>query len=147
MTTETPLVLSDLSAATVSSLLALFLPLVVALLTKYDVAPTVRIWVNMFLSAAAGAVGTLVASDGGFAWLTFILSSVAAFLTSALTYMAVWKPTGAAQSVAAKTENVGVGTTRSPAATPDSVAADTDNFQADPNVVSQVTGDGDTQDG
>lgn len=115
----TPVVLSDLSPATISALLGLLLPLVVALLTKYDVAPGVRIWVNMFLSAAAGAVGTLIASDGGFAWVTFILSSVAAFLTSALAYMGVYKPTGAAAGVASKTASFGFGSSQSLAGVPD----------------------------
>ena len=85
----TPVVLSDLSPAAVSALLGLILPLIVALLTKYNVAPGVRIWMNLLLSAAASVVGTLVAADGSFAWVTFILSTLTAFLTSALAYVSV----------------------------------------------------------
>lgn len=120
----TPVVLSDLSPATISALLGLLLPLIVALLTKYNVAPGVRIWINMLLSAAAGVVGTLVASDGGFAWVTFILATISAFLTSALAYVSVYKPTGAAAGLANKTKGFGVGTPVALADAPEEHPAD-----------------------
>lgn len=108
-----PVVLQDLSPASVAAILGLALPALVALLTKYDVVAKVRIWVNMALSALAGAASLIVASDGSYGWTAWLLSSLAAFLTSIIAYVGVYKPTGAAASVAAKTENFGVGTPQS----------------------------------
>lgn len=105
-------VVEKLDAATVSSLIAIFIPALTALVTKWDVPSWVRTVVALLLSAITGAASTLVAGNGDFDWQAFALSVLMAFVTNIAMYVGVYKPQGIAKAIAASTPKFGVGTSR-----------------------------------
>src|SRR4249920_3664961 len=104
--------IDNLDAATVASFLAIIIPALTALVTKWNVSTQVRTIVAFVLSAAAGAVGTLVQPDGGFNWQTFGLTTLYAFIVQVALYVGVYKPQHIAAAIAKATPNFGLGTTR-----------------------------------
>lgn len=83
-------------------ILAIFLPLLVGLITKVVTHPGVRAILLAFLSAAAGILSELVqaltsqtAYDLGAALITWI----GVFVVAVATHFGVWKPTGASEVV------------------------------------------------
>ena len=110
-----PVNYSDLSPANVAMLLGLLIPILVSLLAKENVSNGVKIVLNLVLTAAASVVGTLVAPDGShFTWTTFVISWIAAFLTSTLAYLGVYKPAGISGGITSATPNFGVGSSGAP---------------------------------
>lgn len=105
-------VVEELDAATVATLIAIFIPAVTALVTKWNVASWVRTTVALLLSAITACVSTLVAGDGDFDWWTFGLSTLFAFVTNIAMYVGVYKPQGIAKAIARATPTIGIGTTR-----------------------------------
>jgi hypothetical protein len=104
--------IDHLDAQTVASLIAIIIPAITALVTKWNVSTVLRTVVALLLSAIAGAVGTLIAADGGFNWQAFALSTLYAFVVQVALYMGVYKPQGIAAAIAGATPNFGLGTPR-----------------------------------
>jgi hypothetical protein len=109
--TDLPAV-TELDATTVAGLIAIIIPALTALVTKWNVDSRIRTTVAILLSAVAGAVGTLVAGDGNFDWQTFGLSTLIAFVTEIALYVGVYKPQGIAAAIAGATPGFGIGTSQ-----------------------------------
>jgi len=100
----------DLENATmISQLLGLAIPFLVALVTKRVASGGLKGVINLLLSAIAGSVTYLVASDGGYDVTGFVNSTVNVFIVSITAYYGVYKPTGVSETVQNKTANIGLG--------------------------------------
>lgn len=99
-----------LDAQTISLLVGIVIPLVVGLLSKIHASSGLKAVINAALSAIAGALAAY-ASTGFSAtdWKTLVTSIVTTWVVSVATYYGVYKPTGVAGSVIAKTRNFGLG--------------------------------------
>lgn len=99
-----------LDAQTISLLVGIVIPLLVGLLSKIHASSGLKAVINAALSAVAGAFSAF-ASTGFSAtdWKTLVTSIVTTWVVSVATYYGVYKPTGVAGSVIAKTPNFGLG--------------------------------------
>jgi cell division protein FtsB len=109
--------LNPTAAATVK-VLSVFIPLLVAVITKRYATGALKGVMNFVLSVFTGSIGYLVAVDGGYDFAGFVNAALNCVVVSAASYYVLWKPTGAAASVAVATENFGIG---KPALTTDDV--------------------------
>ena len=98
----------DLTA--IATLLSLFVPLVVALITKDSASPAVKAVTN---AVGAGVVAVLALwinpSEVEITWQLAVNVFLASLVVSATAYFAVWRPTGATGSISESTRNFGLG--------------------------------------
>jgi hypothetical protein len=99
----------NMDAATTAKLIGAFLPLLVAVITKRYATQAVKGVANFVLSTITGSIGYLVGADGAYDIRGFINAAFNTLVVSAAAYYVVWRPTGAAGSVAVATENFGIG--------------------------------------
>lgn len=84
-------------------LVAVGLPLLVALITRTSAPSSVKALTNIGLSLLSTAIVTIVASlvsHHAIDWFTILFAFVTGFIVSAGSYTHVWKPTGIEPSVA-----------------------------------------------
>ena len=72
--------------------LAVFMPMVVALVTKQQAAQGVKALLLLFLSAVTGTLTQIQADGGTFAWKTALVGTTIAFLTSVGVHFGLLKP-------------------------------------------------------
>ncbi len=89
--------------------LGLLIPILTALITKRVASQGLKSVVTLVLSAITAATAVLVSDDGGYAWQAFVNAFINTFVPAIVMYYGLWKPTGLAGSVSAKTENFGIG--------------------------------------
>ena len=85
------------------------IPLVTALLTRFNASSAAKTAVNVTTSLLAGTGGYLLLHDGKASVVALATHAIAAFLASGVTYQNVWKPTMTTQRLGYKTQNFGVG--------------------------------------
>jgi len=96
-------------AASVSRLLGLLIPLLVALATKKIASSGLKGIVNLVLSAIGGSAAYLIADTGGYDFNGFVNAAINTFVVSIVSYYGVYKPTGVSDTVAVKTSAFGLG--------------------------------------
>lgn len=99
----------EVDVALLNFVLGSLVPLVVALVTKANASSGVKAVVNVVLSVVVGTGGYLVAHDGKTSVVALLSSAVTAYLASGVTYQNLWKPTGTAPAIEARTAGVGLG--------------------------------------
>jgi len=87
-----PVVLTQLTPQMVAGLVGVVIPLLVSLLARANASAVVKVWVNIVLTAAAGAASALVVSDPAsgqvsFGWVPFLTAWLFAFISSSVTYV------------------------------------------------------------
>jgi hypothetical protein len=70
------------------------LPIIVALVTKWDTAPGARAVLLLFLSGAAAVLNSWLATPNGFDWGQAIWGAVTTFIIGVATHFGLWRPTG-----------------------------------------------------
>lgn len=101
--------LISLDAATLTRLLGLLVPLLVATITKKYASAGLKGFLNLVASAVVGSLVYLVAENGGYDWTGFVNASLDTFMTSIIAYYGVLKPTGLAGSFTNATAGFGFG--------------------------------------
>lgn len=117
MSVQTLVVLQDgtvvgdrLDTTLIASLVALFIPLLVNLLTKQSASDGLRAVVNVVAVALNSVVVLWVnPTDVPITWQVCVNTFVASLIASFTAYKSVWKPTGVSGSLAAGTSNFGLG--------------------------------------
>ncbi len=99
----------SLSAQSVAGLIGVLIPIFVSLLAKLNAPDGVKVVLNLGLTAVAGVIGTLVASDGNFDVNAFATAWLTAFVASITAYYGGYKPLKAAQKITNATPNLGFG--------------------------------------
>lgn len=100
-----------LNAQTIAFAIGLAVPMLVAVLAKANVPTSVKVVLNLALTAVAGAAGALIGADGSsFDLNGFASAWLAAFVASTGAYHTVYKPSGATDNLNVITGNFGVGT-------------------------------------
>lgn len=89
-------------------LVAVVLPLVVAVVTKEVRSSGLKAVVLAALAAVSAALTAVIASDGVLTEAT-LQAGVEYFLVAVASYYGLWKPTGVAPTVAEKTDAVHIG--------------------------------------
>lgn len=86
-----PVTISQLTPQQVAGLIGALIPLLVSLLARSGASSQVKVWLNLVLTAAVGAVSALVVPvDGGgaeFGWVPFLLAWLYAFISSTIAYL------------------------------------------------------------
>ena len=87
-----PVVLTQLTPQMVAGLIGVIVPLLVSLLSRVNASATVKVWVNIVLTAVTGAVSALVVSDPAtgqvsFGWVPFLTAWLFAFISSSVAYL------------------------------------------------------------
>lgn len=90
-TPVSPVTISQLTPQQVAGLIGAVIPLLVSLLARSGASSQVKVWINLALTAAVGAVSALVVPvDGGgaeFGWVPFLLAWLYAFISSTIAYI------------------------------------------------------------
>jgi hypothetical protein len=90
-----PVTVSQLTPQLVAGLIGALIPLLVSLLARTNASPQVKVWINLVLTAALGAVSALVVPiQGGeaeFGWVPFLTAWLYAFITSTISYLGALK--------------------------------------------------------
>ena len=123
-------------AETVRLGLALLVPIAVGLLTKSNASPGLKSTINVVLAAFVTAVTTILdQADANVAVVTraFILTAVSSFAS----YYGIWKPTGIAGSLAARTPDFGIGSPPAPTLTTEDKGLE--DVQVAPAVMEEIT--------
>lgn len=90
--------------------LGLLIPIVTALVTKSSATSGQKAVVTLVLSALTSTVVYLVANDGsGYDWAGFVNAFINTFVPAIVAYYGLLKPTNITGSIAAKTADVGIG--------------------------------------
>lgn len=99
-----------LDTVLIASLAALFIPLLVNLLTKHSASDGMRAIVNI-VAVALDSTLVLWTNPTGVPVTWYVIGNtfLAALISSFTAYKAVWKPTGVSGSVTNATKNFGVG--------------------------------------
>jgi hypothetical protein len=97
-----------LDAQTVAFLSGIIIPLLVGLLSKVSASSGLKAILNAFLSALAGVLATVTQVDSANA-RDFVIAIISTWVVSVATYYGVWKPTGVAGTVVAKSAGFGLG--------------------------------------
>lgn len=84
-------------------------PLLVGLVTKLGASKRLKSILNLILSVAAGALTWMIAAGGKFTWHEAAFAAASAYIASGVSYQNLWKPSGAAESVAVATATFGAG--------------------------------------
>lgn len=98
-----------MDATTVTRLLGVLVPLLVAVITKRYASPGLKATLNVLSAAIVGSLGYMVAADGGYDLDGFVNSFLNTFIVGIATYYGVYKPTGVTGTVAKATEGFGLG--------------------------------------
>ena len=99
-------------AAVVARLIGLFVPILVALITKRWAGAGVKGVTNFVASMVLGGVVYMVDESGDYDWQGFVNGAFNVFVVSIAAYYGVLKPSGTTQAVANKTANVGIGSNK-----------------------------------
>lgn len=113
--------LLDFDVVTLARLFGLFVPLVVALITKRFASDGVKGVANVVLSSVAGAVALVLGANPGdhLSVGDFFNSMINSFIVSITSYYALWRATGVTGTLAVKTQDFGIGGTPPTLQTPD----------------------------
>lgn len=87
----------SLTASEVVQLVGLLVPLVVAWLAHANAPSWFKGGLNAVLAALTGAIGVLVATDGGYDWQAFVQAILSALTASVVSYIAITKHIGGPQ--------------------------------------------------
>jgi hypothetical protein len=94
----------------IATLVSIFIPLVVNLLTKQSASDGLRSVVNIVGVALVSVCSLWInPSDTPVTWQLCVNTLLASFVASFASYKGLWKPTGISGAVAAKTANIGIG--------------------------------------
>lgn len=104
----------SMNTLTLTLLVGTVIPLLVAVVTKANASPGVKAFVNVVLTAAAGAATALLASNGGLPWQQVVIAAFATYVASGTSYNHLWKPTGVAPSIASAFPQLGLGGPKAP---------------------------------
>lgn len=94
----------------VLNLLGLLVPLAVGVLAKSSASSTIKALLNLGLSAVTGALASYVQAKNGVDLGVFVQGIALTWGISILSYYGLYRPTGTAQTVQAKTASFGIGT-------------------------------------
>ena len=94
---------------TVSRLLGVIVPILVAVLAKSGASTQVKVWLNVVAAAILGAIAPVLAGATDYTFAMLINSVINTFLVSVAAYFGVFKPTGAADAIQQKTGTFGIG--------------------------------------
>lgn len=96
-----------LDTSVLAPLVGVFLPIVVAIVTKKVTNPGVK---SVILAALSAVSGVLVAAQqaGGLVTKEAVTAAFLTWVTAVATYYGFWKPTDTSVKVADKTENFGI---------------------------------------
>lgn len=94
-------------ATLIAAIGGVFIPLLVAFITKLNAGSGVKAFVNAGLTALLGLTATIV--PGAWDWRVFITKWATAWVVSVGTYVGLLKPAGIAPAVSQSTQNVGIG--------------------------------------
>jgi len=96
-----------------SIIVGTLIPLLVGVVTKMRASSQVKSIANALLSAVAGALVPVINACAGDTcavnWREVALGVGVTWIASVATYYGLWKPTGTADSVQARTAGVGIG--------------------------------------
>lgn len=99
-----------LDTTLLAMLASLIVPLVVSLITKQTASDGVRSIVNIVATAIMAVLALWInPSDVPVTWQLVVNTLVLSLISSFSAYKALWKPTGVAGSITAKTANFGIG--------------------------------------
>ena len=103
---------TQLDTVAIATLISLFVPLLVGLVTKQSASSTVKVIVNI-VAVALTAVLALGITPGldKMTWALVINTLVLSLAASVTAYKGIWKPTGVTDAIAAKTADIGIGST------------------------------------
>lgn len=99
----------QLPVAALSFVVGSLIPLLVAVVAKAGLSSTVKTWINVALSAVAGALAPVIAAQGKLDVWQFITSIFIAATSSAAFHQGVWKPSGISGAVQRATAGFGIG--------------------------------------
>jgi hypothetical protein len=88
----------------VNLVVGVFLPILVALVTKYQHQPQVRAVLLLVLSGVSGVLSQWLAAPGGFDLSQAVFGAVTTFVVGVATLFGLWMPTG----VNDKAKNMGI---------------------------------------
>lgn len=97
-----------LDVAFLSVIAGTVIPLLVALVTKWNASSGVKAVLNAVLALAAGE-GAMALEHGGLVTKAAALAVAYAWITSQSTHFGLWKPTGASSALNTLTPNLGFG--------------------------------------
>lgn len=99
-----------IDVATLAGAISVFVPLVVAFITKKEASDRVKSVVNLLAVAVASVVALFFNSEGEpITWQLIGATFMTGLVSSIVAYKAGWKPIGVAPAIANATEYVGVG--------------------------------------
>lgn len=105
----------DSETQVIAMVSGLFIPLLVGILAKLAAPTWLKAFLNFGLTAATGALATIVPDDSpGFAWTPFLIAWLSAWVVSVATHYGLWKPTGTTLAVQQATADVGLGPVQRP---------------------------------
>ena len=104
----------ELDVAVLNKVVALFLPLLVGVVTKKVSSAGLKSSLLFVLSGVSGLVTTWIEADGKIPASQFIDSMLTTLMFAIAMYYGVWKPTGIAGTVIEKTRNFGIGSPPGP---------------------------------
>lgn len=94
--------------ATLATIVGVFLPILVGIVTKEVASSGLKATLLAGLSAVSGLVSSAIEVDGVFT-KTALFSAVTTFVIAVATYYGYWKPTQVAPAVQRKTDQLGIG--------------------------------------
>lgn len=101
---------TQLNTVAISTLVSLFVPLLVSVVTKQSASDGLKAVVNMVMVALTAVVTLAVTPGFSEITLSLVINTFVLSLVASITaYKGVWKPTGVAGTVAAKLPDVGIG--------------------------------------
>lgn len=95
--------------ATVALLSGTVVPLLTGVVTKQLASARLKAIANLVLAVGAGLLAALTLHNGALTWDQIVAAVGQAYIASGITYNHLWKPTGVAAAVQAKTANLGIG--------------------------------------
>jgi chromate transport protein ChrA len=113
----------EVDVAALAMLAGTIIPLLTGLLTKLKASSQVKALVAAVLSIAAGVVTELQMGDGKSTLAALVVAGLAAYTTSGVSYTNLWKPIGAAETVANIIPLHGIGKAVEVEAPPEHLAA------------------------
>jgi len=107
---EGQVVAQQVDTVLVATLVSIFIPLLVNLVTNKTASDGLRSIVNIVGVALVSVCSLWInPSDTPVTWQLCVNTVLASFVASFASYKGLWKPTGISGAIAAKTANIGVG--------------------------------------
>lgn len=78
----------------VTLIVGVLLPILVAVVTKYEDSPRVKSLLLLVLSGVTGVLNSWLVAPNGFDWAQAIWGGVTTFIIGVATLFGLWKPTG-----------------------------------------------------